>query len=78
MLPDQVQYYGDNEPIEELRYGYKHKRTDDVEMIAIAECHVCGTLMAEQEEVITDGHGTTFCGEPCRDEYEQMMGDGEL
>jgi hypothetical protein len=76
MLSDQVQYYGDNEPIEELRYNYKRKKLDEI--IPIAECHVCGALMAEWEEVITDGHGTTFCGEPCRDEFEQMIEDGDI
>jgi hypothetical protein len=69
-LPDITQL--EDEP----EYGYKRKKLDEI--IPIAECHVCGALMAEREEVITDGHGTTFCGEPCRDEYEQMMGDGEL
>jgi hypothetical protein len=84
MLPDISQYYGssnednNNQPTEFLRYGYRPKRTDEVEIVEIARCELCGSIMTETEEVVTDGFGTTFCGEPHMIEYDKMVEDGEL
>jgi len=53
-------------------YSYKRRMADEVEIVSIAECHTCGSLMTETEEVITY-NGETFCSEICRDDYLQIM-----
>jgi hypothetical protein len=74
MLPDQVQYYGDNEPIEELRYNYKRKKLELVEIEIIAKCHLCGVLIADGQDVVTYA-GETFCGKYHVKEYKKMVED---
>jgi hypothetical protein len=77
MLSDQVQYYGDNEPIEELRYGYKRKKLELVEVETIAKCHLCGVLIADGHEVVTYNN-ETYCGEFHVKEYKELEEAGEV
>lgn len=77
MLYDQVQYYGDNEPLEELRYGYKRKKLEIVEIETIAECHLCGVLIADGQEVVPYNN-ETFCSQYHVNEFKQMEDDGEI
>jgi hypothetical protein len=71
MLPDQVQYY-DNEPLEELRYNYKRKKLELVEIEIIARCYLCGVLIADGQEVVTYDNNT-FCGKSHIKEYKEMV-----
>jgi hypothetical protein len=77
MLSDQVQYYGDNEPIEELRYNYKRKKLELVEIEIIAKCHLCGCLIADGQEVLTY-NDETFCSSYHIEEYKEFERDGEV
>lgn len=76
-LPDQVQYYNDNEPLKELHYGYKRKLTDEVEIRIIAECYTCGSVMTDEHEIVTYNN-ETFCGHDCKEEYIKMIEDGDI
>jgi len=71
-LPDQSQMY------EEKPFRYTRRQIrEDPPIDIIAECHLCGVLIADGQEV-EPYDGNTFCSKYHLNEYKQMEADGEL
>lgn len=72
MLDDITEYYL-NETEEIPHNQYKRKPLPQI----LGECHLCGTLLDDECEIVVNGN-YTFCSTEHMEEYKKLVENGEI